>query len=1207
MTLINELIEIPHQVADGDFVLKLAEGVSEDRARATVDNYVVTDGIVEAFDNALGLIAGAVDSNSSQATYLHGSFGSGKSHFMAVLHLLLSGNQHALNKAELHPAYSRHDERLRDKKILLVPMHFLAAKSMDAEIFSQYVQHVQQLHPDAPLPAVYLNQQILERELPQQRRLIGEDKFLSELNGQAAASEDEWGEFAGTWITATVDAALAAPATAPESQELTAAFIKAFRAATPSEARATGEGFVDIDDGLAALSRHAAGLGYDAIVLFLDELILWLASKIGDLNFVQSETAKLTKLVEGANMDRPVPIVSFVARQRDLNDLVGQQVIGAELKALSDSLALQTSRFGKINLEDRDLAVIAKARVLKPVDSAAATLLAGGADQSLRGRDEVRQVLAGSDADLELFRSVYPFTPALVETLIAVSEALQRERTALKVMLQMLVDHRDTLEVGQFLPVGDLWDVVASKDEPFSAELQAVFKRAKRLYRSKIRPMLLDEHNVDESTAASNMLFVRDDRILKTVLLAALVPQVEAFTNLSASKLVALNWGSVHSTIPGEEKGVVANQLRRWATQLSELTVTDDPLDPVATMALIDVDTDEILRRAVTDFDNVGERRKAIQKLVLGGLGKYAPNEGQLLDHVSVVWRGTDRNIDIVFGNLRDPNFVPDSVLKATKTQPKIIIDFPFDESGYGPDADFARLDDYKATNEPTPTVCWLPSFLSDEGQRQLRNYVALTMLLSGDRFEQHTSHLSETQRREAKPRLTDQRNSLESQLGDAVRAAYGITGDHSYVDQTRSLSDHFVSLDDSLTVRPTTAPRFEGAFEQLYEQLLGSIYPAHPNLGESRITRGNRQKALAEMQRAISDPEGRVVVERTNRAVTKQIAEALELGTLAESNLVISRTWYNRLDRHLNAAAEAGTSMTVGDLRNLIDEEDGGPRGMPAEIADLIIAVVAAQTDHSFVQAGLAITADGGSALPSDAVLRREELPSADDWAAATTKAGALFGVNASPLVTAPAVAQFADDVRAKAASYTAAADDLCVQLESADREIGDVQGGKRNKTARSANELVRTLAETKNPQTVVTMLNGYTAPTSEQATARSLVTAAAVGQALTRVNWALLQLREGPKATARDALTADELTDPLQPRLDAAEAEATRLMTPQQPAPAAPALASPTGPSSSAAAGKRARHAITSASDLDKLLPKIRQAIDSGATVTIEWDNEN
>jgi hypothetical protein len=45
-----------------------------------------------------------------------------------------------------------------------------------------------------------------------------------------------------------------------------------------------------------------------------------------------------------------------------------------------------------------------------------------------------------------------------VQTLIAVSSVLQRERTALKVMRQLLVDQRDSLQVGDLVPVGDLFD-----------------------------------------------------------------------------------------------------------------------------------------------------------------------------------------------------------------------------------------------------------------------------------------------------------------------------------------------------------------------------------------------------------------------------------------------------------------------------------------------------------------------------------------------------------------------------------------------------------------------------------------------------------------------------------------------------------------------------------------------------------------------------
>ena len=43
--------------------------------------------------------------------------------------------------------------------------------------------------------------------------------------------------------------------------------------------------------------------------------------------------------------------------------------------------------------------------------------------------------LLGSEGERDLFRKTYPFSPALVQALIAASSVLQRERTALKLML----------------------------------------------------------------------------------------------------------------------------------------------------------------------------------------------------------------------------------------------------------------------------------------------------------------------------------------------------------------------------------------------------------------------------------------------------------------------------------------------------------------------------------------------------------------------------------------------------------------------------------------------------------------------------------------------------------------------------------------------------------------------------------------------------
>jgi predicted ATPase len=97
--LLKDLIRIPERVHQGDFVLKLTQGV--EAADATVRDYVVTPQLRRCFDEALAFIQGAVEGHSSKACYLHGSFGAGKSHFMAVLLLLLAGNVRARSIPEL--------------------------------------------------------------------------------------------------------------------------------------------------------------------------------------------------------------------------------------------------------------------------------------------------------------------------------------------------------------------------------------------------------------------------------------------------------------------------------------------------------------------------------------------------------------------------------------------------------------------------------------------------------------------------------------------------------------------------------------------------------------------------------------------------------------------------------------------------------------------------------------------------------------------------------------------------------------------------------------------------------------------------------------------------------------------------------------------------------------------------------------------------
>ena len=346
MTFIKDLIELPEQVHSGDFVLRLTEGATN--PEDTLRDYVVTPQLEKCFDRALDFIKSAIDSGTSKASYLHGSFGSGKSHFMAVLHLLLQGNADARSVPELSSVVEAHNRWTEGKKFLLVPYHMIGARTLESRILGGYVRQAGELHPSAPVPGVYKAESLF-RDARDLRSRMGDETFFEALNQKGGESGgDGWGEFEASWDAASLESAMKAGPGSDERSRLVGSLIGTFFRSYQDVSRGNEEAYVSLDDGLSLISRHARDLDYSAIVLFLDELILWLATHAADTDFLNTEGAKLSKLVEAESAERPVPIVSFIARQRDLRELVGEHVPGAQLLSFSDILSWWEARFDRI-------------------------------------------------------------------------------------------------------------------------------------------------------------------------------------------------------------------------------------------------------------------------------------------------------------------------------------------------------------------------------------------------------------------------------------------------------------------------------------------------------------------------------------------------------------------------------------------------------------------------------------------------------------------------------------------------------------------------------------------------------------------------------------------------------------------------------------------------------------------------------------------
>lgn len=1156
MTLIKDLIDIPERVQKGDFVLKLTEGVN--RAEDTLRDYVVTPELKDCFDNALAFIHSSLQSNTSKATYLHGSFGSGKSHFMAVLHLILQGNLEARRIPELTPVITKHNAWIDGKKFLLVPYHMIGARDMESGILGGYVDFVRRIHSNASIPGVYLAEGLF-RDAQALRDRMGDDAFFAALS-EGTSSSSGWGELAAGWDAERFDNAVIAEPGSEERSQLISALIGKFFGSYDTQAGGQGEAFLSLDKGLSVISKHAQSLGYDALILFLDELILWLASRATDLKFVHQEGQKLAKLVEAQTPDRPVPIISFVARQRDLSELIGESVPGADRLNFGDALKHWEGRFHRITLEDRNLPAIAEKRVLKCKNTAARDELNSAFEQT-KMRESVMNTLLTSEGDREMFRKVYPFSPALVQTLIAVSSVLQRERTALKVMMQLLVDQRDMLKVGDIVPVGDLFDVIAHGDEAFSPEMAIHFDNAKRLYHQKLLPLLEKQHAVRREELdklppqdSKRIAFQNHDRLAKTLLLSALVPEVESLRALNAERLAALNHGSIKTPIPGREGQEVLRLCKSWAVNVGEIRIGEE-VNPTVSIQLSGVDTESIIKQAERE-DNRGNRIRLLRQMIFDQL--EIEGEDEFEKYRNFPWRNTKRSCVVLFNNIRE---LPDSSLENTDERWKIVIDFPFDEPGHGPRDDLSKLQSFMESHpDGAKTLCWVPAFFSTEAQKDLGILVILEHILTGERFSQYSNHLSPQDRQAAKSLLENQRSMLRQRVQNHLDAAYGLESlAPDSLDTTHNLDLHerFVSLYSGFDLKPPVAANLAGAMLNLLEQVLELEFPAAP-LFEAEVSKiGNLEKVYQVVSAAAQSQDGRVPVDRSVRLLMRQIANPLRLGEMGQdaTHFVLGQHWKNHFTRK---ATETGGTISVSQLRKWIDQPK--PMGLPKEVQNLVILTFAEQTNRTFYRHGLSIEPTLKD-IPNDCELREQKLPDESQWQLAIQRADSIFQVSISPLRKVNNLTLLESDVMKKAAASRNTCEKYVQELRNCLRKFELNTETDRLKTTFSTFALVERICSGE-PGNVVGALANADIATSEAAMGECLSKASALGATLEGTNWELFEsigeLADERKATAdeilnevKQALCSDEHVNSLGSALKAAQSKALRLLTKPTPSP--------------------------------------------------------
>lgn len=1146
--LLGDVFDIPEVISASDFVLELHKGV--EKPSQTVAEYVVTDSLAKAFDEALDLVSLGLSSRQDRGVFLHGDFGSGKSHFMAVLDLLLRGDTGARAMSGLQATVAKH-EKLLTEKVLTVEYHLIGAESLEDRLFSGYLARVRQVHPEAPQPLLHKSDALFADA--ENRRRADEAGFFAALNAGASA-DPGWGAMADTWTPQTFDRAVAAAVGDSERERLARDLVSTMFTGYVS----AGE-WLDISDGLGVMTQHAKSLGYKGLVLFLDELVLWLASRLSDQKFVSEEGSKVAKLVETGIGQRAIPIVSFVARQRELQDFYAEaaRAEGAQTSAVGDTFRYWENRFDTIHLKASNLPDIAHRRLLTPVDDRAAqavsqalaTLKANRTSWDALMRDEAQ-------SDEVAFAKVYPFSPALVDTLVFLSGLLQRERTALKVMALLLCEGRGTARISQIIPVAALFDaIVLSGLQPLTETVRVQFENARRLYAERMRPVLLASHGLQEREVEDlppTHPFFADDRLAKTLLISALV-NVPALRDLTASKLAALNHGSVAAFIPGTESVAVLSKVRPWAQQVGELEVGDGP-DPVIKVVLAGVDYESVLHLVQAE-DTPGARRNLLRRMVFEQFGIEDANRIGGVTPMSFVWRGTRRRIDVLFGNIRDEHAMPQDTFQAEVDVWRVVVDYPFDEGDHVPHEDVARFEDLQADSLESRTVGWVPRFLSAARQEDLGTLVLLEHLLggAGDQFEANAQHLPADQRPMARTLLENKRKAVREKLESALKQAYGVaTIDPRDVDTSHGEFTMWPTLWPDLEVRPPVGATLGDAMLALADQMLSEQYPEHP-MFEVEVRAADLTGVLEFVRQAVAKPDGRIdPVENAARPRLRRVANPLNCGHMYEGHFVFSAQTFPWRNEFVRLEGRAG-ELTVRSLR-----ESLGPRGLTRDMQSLLILSWALLQDKQFLQHGVPVRLHGLKEVSDGLVLVDPQLPSDTQWSAAQTRAASLFGLQVPPLASAANLAALGQGVRSKAQGWTAACARLQNALESHVATLGLADDAPRLVTARTASVLISQLAQDHDDLTTAVMLAEAELPDEPQALAKSISSSDQVARALDSAQWSVLDAVAGmdnPQARGclealRESARAEELHASLVPALATATLAASQYLASIRPA---------------------------------------------------------
>jgi len=697
------------------------------------------------------------------------------------------------------------------------------------------------------------------------------------------------------------------------------------------------------------MAAHARAQGYGGIVLMLDEFLLWLAEK-DRAEFVQAIN-NLNLIVDHTTGQRSVPVFAFVARQRNLQEFFPDLTDESRIYEHIDHHA---KRFEVSTLQDIELRHIVRGRILRPIDPAQVKAVT---DTLAQKHERILPALLGG-ADIGYLRDVYPFHPALIEMLVDVTSLMQRERSALRLLYELLVLHYPNLPLGEFLPVGSAFQALFPPSGVEASKKVELMQDIHRQYYTRLAPAiqrLADDPNSGLVPERRRAL----DQMVKTVLLAEVSPRLRQ-GGLTIERLVQLNAVDVEGETFRGQVRVAETDLGALARSVPDLQIAGSDRTAIVRYVLGRVSLTEFLARARAKVDNISQRFKVFYPALKEALGitnasgfeEGGPQEGTW----DLNWRRTSRKGQLKLCNIRETR---QDAFEPPPGTFKVLIDYPWDEPGHGVEEDRHAAERVRRNRGTLYTVCWLPRHFTAQEMDVLVELAAVRFLVSGPGQKDLLDTLGAQDKSQVLEQASTRQRNLEAQLERLLKDVYIGHGE-------------FLPLIDNIESR-VPCETMKDNLEHIATRLMDRQYPHHPNfLGEPK--KADLEALLGWMVEA-GETAVSVAYDETAGRALRQLGVPLELVTLGQTRAQL------RLDSRYIAEVLTRTDNDVVDWAP-IAEYLRDTYGLQPHVVDLFLCFLC-QRSHRALQASTLepIQTQIGMSPTTQIRLQRGNLVEAPAW----------------------------------------------------------------------------------------------------------------------------------------------------------------------------------------------------------------------------------